>query len=159
MLTKRRSSDGFGARPVMSLRQEKAGLFPLRQKLKRVGDGDEGGPQIFELRFSPADALDRLRQGAKNAAQRRVGGKRAEKRLGLDQLGGVAAHLVDREEEDAVPCEKLAAIGSPDGADHLRARRKVVHQRIRRLIGGFRRRAVDDGDDEVGPLGERLDRA
>ena len=109
----------------------------------------------FPRRYS----LDRLRQGTKDAAQRRIGGQGAEEGLGRDQLGGVAAHLVGGEEEDAVPGEELAAIGLGDGADDVRTTRKVFHQCVRRLIGRFRSRRVDNRYDLVDPLRERPDRA
>ena len=147
---------GLGRPPGNQPAPGKARIFSLCQAFQGVGDGDDSGPQILEFGLSPSHALDRLRQSAKNAAQRRIGGQCAEERLGLDQLGGVAAHLVDGKKEEAVAREELAAVGASDGADHVRARRKVLDQRVRRLVGSLRGRRIDDGDDQVGRLGERL---
>ena len=74
--------------------------------------------------------------------------------MGRDQLGGVAAHLVGGEEEDAVPGEELAAIGLGYGTDDVRTTRKVFHQCVRRLTGRFRSRRVANRYDLVDPLGK-----
>ena len=48
--------------------------------------------------------------------------------------------------------EEFAAVRPADGADDIRLRGQRLDQRVRRLVGRFRRRRVDDGDDQVGPL-------
>ena len=65
--------------------------------------------------------------------------------------------LVDAEEEDAVAGEEFAAVRPGDGADHVLPAGERLDQRVRRLVGRFRRRRVDDGDHQVGPLRERAD--
>src|SRR5262249_44135308 len=39
-------------------------------------------------------------------------------------------------------------------ADHIRARGKLAHQRIGRIVGGLGRRRVDDGENAIDPLRE-----
>ena len=46
--------------------------------------------------------------------------------------------------------------GRVDGADHVLPVGQRADQRVRRLVGRFRRRPVDDGDHEVSPLGKEL---
>src|SRR4029077_14869522 len=96
--------------------------------------------------------LERLRQRAKNASQRRIRCQSSEKRLRRDQLSCVAMYLVQGEEEDAIALKELAAIETADVTDYVRSRQKLVHQRVSRIIGGFRRRRVDNGDDLIDPL-------
>ena len=128
-------------------------LFDLFQG---VGDRGDRRPQIFKRRLFVANALERLRDGAKNAAQGRIGRQRAQERLRLDQLRHVAPHVVDAEEENAVAGEELAAVRPGDGADHVRPVGERVDQRVRRLVRRFRRRPVDDDDHQVRPLREEL---
>ena len=156
MLTNRRSSEGSGAWPVISRRQEKAGCLPCatpsRASAIAVTAGLMPSSVVFPRRTPSIDCEMR----AEDAVQRRIGGERAEEGLGLDQLRHVASHFVDGLEEDAVAGEELAAVGPAHGADHVRLGRERVGQRRRRLLGCFRRRRVDDRDDPVGPLGEEL---
>ena len=83
------------------------GMLSLCDEIQGVADSGDRRPQIFERRFFEAHALERLRDVAKDAAQRRIGGERPEEGLGLDQLGHVAPHLVDGLEEDPVAGEEL----------------------------------------------------
>ena len=156
MLTNRRRSDCSGARPEIRRRHEKAGCWPRSTPFQRVGDRGDRRPNVFERRFLEPHALERLRNGAKHAAQRRIGGKRAQERLRLDQLVHVALHLSDAEEQDSVAGEEFAPVRPGDGADHVFPVGQRADQRVRRLVGCFRRRPVDDGDHEVGPLGKEL---
>ena len=75
-------------------------MLALLDLLKRVGNRGERGFDIFERRFFVAHALERLRDRAKDAAQRRIGGERAEKRLRLDQFVHVAPEVGDAEERE-----------------------------------------------------------
>ena len=154
MLTNRRSSEGSGACPVISLRQEKAGCFPSCNEIESVGDRGHRRPHILERRLFEPHPLERLRDSAEDAAQRRIGGERAEEGLRLDQFAHVAPHFVDALEEDAVAGEEFAAVGPADRPDHVRPSGKRLGQSGGRLVGCFRRRRVDDRDDPVGPLRE-----
>ena len=129
-------------------------MLALLDPFQGVGDRGDRRPHIFKRGFLEAHALERLRDGAENAAQGRIGGQRAQERLRLDQLRHVAPHVVDAEEENAVAGEELAAVRSGDGADHIRPVGERVDQRVRRLVRRFRRRPVDDDDHQVGPLRE-----
>ena len=95
------------------------GALSLRHQIQGVGDGGDCRPQIFERGFLQAHPLDRLRQRAKDAAQRRVRGERPEEGLRLDQVGGVAPHFFHGLKQDAVAGEELAAVGPADRADHV----------------------------------------
>ena len=130
-------------------------LAPL-DPFQRVGDRGDRRPYVFERRLLEPHALERLRDGAKHAAQRRIGGERAQERLRLDQLVHVALHLGDAEEQDSVAGEKFAPVRPGDGADHVLPVGQRAGQRIRRLVGRFRRRPVDDGDYQVRALGKEL---
>ena len=81
MLTNRRSSEASGAWPVISRRQENAGCFPSRDEVERVGDGGHRRLHVLERRLLQAQALDRLRDRAEDAVQRRIGGEGSEERL------------------------------------------------------------------------------
>ena len=156
MLTNRRSSEASGAWPVISRRQEKAAMLSFGDEVERVGDGGHRRLHVLERRLLQAQALDRLRDRAEDAAQRRIGGQGSEERLSLDQLRHVALHVVDAAEQNAVAGEELAAVGPGHGADHVRLGRERVGQRRGRLFRALGRRRVDDRDDPIGPLGEEV---
>ena len=134
----------------------KSGMLSFGDAVERVGDGGHRRLHALERRLLQAKALDRLRDRAEDAAQRRIGGEGSEERLGLDQLGHVALHVVDAAEQNAVAREELAAVRPGHGADHVRLCRERVGQRRSRLFGALGGRRVDDRDDPVGPLGEEL---
>ena len=67
-------------------------MLALLDLLKGVGDRGDRRLYIFERRLLEPHALERLRDRAKDAAQRRIGGERAEERLRLDQFVHVALH-------------------------------------------------------------------
>ena len=129
-------------------------MFALGNEIEGVGDRGHRRPHILERRLFEPHPLERLRDGAEDAAQRRIGGERAEEGLRLDQLSHVAPHFVEAEEEDAVAGEELAAVGPADRPDHVRPSGKRLGQSGGRLVGCFRRRRVDDRNDPVGPLRE-----
>ena len=131
-------------------------MLAPRDPFQRVGDRGDRRPYVFERRLLEPHALERLRDGAKHAAQRRIGGERAQERLRLDQLVHVALHLGDAEEQDSVAGEKFAPVRPGDGADHVLPVGQRAGERIRRLVGRFRRRPVDDGDYQVRALGKEL---
>ena len=139
-----------------AVRQEKDWMLSLQVGLHRVGDGGERRLDVLERRLAVANALDRLRDRSEDAAQRRIGGERAEKRLRLDQLGRVSAARRRRERNK----KPLRAKNSPPSG-RLTVRMtsfrccQRLDQRVRRLLRAFRRRRVDDGDDQVGPLREQ----
>ena len=130
-------------------------MLALLDLFQGVSDAGDRGLDVFERRFFEPNAFERLRDGAEDPAQSRIEGERSEERLRLDQLIHVLAHVVDAEEQDAVAGEEFAAVRPADGADHICLRGERRDQRIRRLVGPFRRRRVDDRDDQVGPLREQ----
>jgi len=154
MFTKRRKSDGSGARPVISLRQEKAGSFPVSRSSKASAMATRAGLMSSSFDFprrTPSIDCDKVRRTPRSVGSaERV----PRKGLGADQFAGVAAHFLDAEEENAVAGEELTAVRTADAADHLRTRRKVARERSRCLVGGFGRRGVDDGNDLIGSLRE-----
>ncbi len=83
-------------------------MLALLDPFQGVGDRGDRRPHVFERRLLEPNALERLRDGAKDAAQRRIGGERAQERLRLDQFVHVALHLGDAEEEDSVAGEEFA---------------------------------------------------
>ena len=118
-------------------------MLALLDLIESVTDRDQRRFKIFERRFFEPNAFERLRDCAKDPAQRRIEGERAQERLGLDQLVHVLAQVVDAEEQDAVAGEEFAAVRPADGADHMGLRRQRLDQRVRRLVGRFRRRRVE----------------
>ena len=54
-------------------------MLSVCDEIQSVADGGERRPQFFERRFFEAHALERLRDVAKDAAQRRIGGERPRK--------------------------------------------------------------------------------
>ena len=86
MLTNRLRSEGSGARPEISRRQEKAGCWPCSTFSKRVSDAGDCWLDVFERRFLEPNAFERLRDGAEDPAQSRIEGERSEERLGFDQF-------------------------------------------------------------------------
>ena len=131
------------------------GMLAVLDPLQGVGNRGERGFQIFKRRFFVTHALERLRHGAEDPAQRRIGGERAQERLRLDQFIHVALKVGDAEEEDAVAGEEFAAVRPGDGADHILAGGERLDQRVRRFVRRFRRLRVDDRDDQVGALREQ----
>src|SRR5262249_13241231 len=73
-----------GERRVLSFVQELHGVCECIER-RRKG---------FQLYFSQAHTLERLRKCAKNATQRRIGSQRSEKRLRRNQVCGGALYLV-----------------------------------------------------------------
>ena len=130
-------------------------MLALLNLSESVADRGERRPYIFERRFPVPQTLERLRDCAEYASQRRIEGERAQERLRLDQLVHVATQVVDAEEEHAVAGEELAAVRPGDGADNPFLIRQRVDQGVRRLVGRFRRRRIDDDDHQIGPLREQ----
>src|SRR4029077_1347470 len=81
-----------------------------------------------------------------------IGGQRSEEGLGSDQVCGAVLYLVQTKQKDAIAFEELAAIGTTDAADYLRARRKPLNQGLGGIIGAFRCARIDDRNDLVDPL-------
>ena len=152
MFTNRRRSEGSGARPVISLRQEKAGIFPCARSSSASASAVSAGLRSSSFAFprrTPSSDCDSVRN-----TPRSVGSAASVPRKGCAEMRSavVRSNLVDTEEEDAVALEELAAIGTADRSDHIRARRKRIHQRIGGIIGGLRRRRVDDRNDLIDAL-------
>jgi hypothetical protein len=61
-------------------------VLSLRQMFEGIRDGGDERFEIFKLQSSKTHPLDRLRERAQNAAQRRIGGKGTQKGLGGDQV-------------------------------------------------------------------------
>ena len=154
MLTKRRRSEDSGARPVMSLRQEKAGRLPWAtassaSEMAAIA-GSMSSSVVFPSRRPSIDCEIAPR------TPRNVGSAESVPRNGsaLMSWASVAPHLIDREEQHAIAGEEGAAVGPDDGAEEVRSRLKRFGERGRGLFGGFRGCCVDDSGDEVGPLRE-----
>src|SRR5262249_17737013 len=132
MCTNRRRSELFGAFPLISVRQDKPGAstFARRQARQRICERSECGLEIFELCSAEAHTLERLREGLKYTPQRRIGGERSEERLGGDEVGCGAFHLVEREEKNPVAFEELTAVGADGGADHVAPSGDGIHRGI-----------------------------
>ena len=132
----------------------KGRVFPLQNPLDGVGDRGDRRLDVLESRLVVTDAVNRLRNRAKDAAQARIVSEGGEKGLGVDQLGGVLPDVVDRTKQDALAGEKRAAVGAPDRADEVLAPLQRLRQGGGRFFRAFRRGRVDDRNDEVGPLRE-----
>ena len=152
MLTKRRRSETLAGLPAISSRQEKAGGLALFQEFECICQRRESRFKIFKLRFLQSNALERLRQRVKDAAQRRIGGQRSEEGLSCDQVRGGVLHLVETKQEDTITFEELATIGTADVADHVRARGKALTSASAASSARFRSGRIDDRNDQVDPL-------
>ena len=64
----------------------------------------------------------------------------------------IALQVLDAEEQDSLAGEEVAAVRPRDGAEKIRLGGQRFGQRVRRFVGAFRCRPVDDRDDQVGPL-------
>ena len=71
MITKRRNSEGFAARPAISVRHEKAGVLPSTKACSASAIA-ERRPQVVQLGPAKANAFERLRQRAQHAAEARI---------------------------------------------------------------------------------------
>ncbi len=87
-------------------------MFSLQDSLDGVGDCGDRRLDVLESRLAVMDAVDRLRNGAEDAAQTGIGGQGREKGLRFDQLGGVIPDVVDRPEQEALAGEKRAPVRS-----------------------------------------------
>ena len=131
-------------------------MLALLDLFQGVGDRDHSRAHIFKRRFFEPNALERLRDGAEDSTQRRVESERSEERLRFDQLVHIALHVLDAEEQDSVAGEEFAAVRPGDGAYDVFPIDESLDQCVRRLIGRFRGRPVDDGDQLVGPLRKEI---
>ena len=156
MLTKRRSSDRLRRAAGNQPPPGKGGMLPSLDAVRARRRWRRGRARCLRASFFRAARLPSDWEIAPGPAQRRIGGERAEKGLGLDQIGRRPAHLVDAQEQDAVPGEEFAAVGASDRAGDARLGREIGRQRRGRFVGGFGRRRVDHGDDLVGALREGL---
>ncbi len=129
-------------------------MLSLQNPVDGVGDGGERRFDILERRLAQADSVDRLGNRAEDSVQSRVGGERGEKRLPLDQLGGILPDVVDGAVQQALAGEERAAVGTRDGVKEIGAPRQGLGQGGRRFFRAFRRGCVDHGDDQIGALGE-----
>ena len=130
-------------------------MLALLDLFQRVSDAGDCGLDVFERRLLEPHAFERLRDGAEDPAQSRIEGERSEERLRLDQFVHIAPQVIDAEKQDSVAGEEFAAVRPSDGAEEIRLRGQRFGQRVRRFVGAFRCRPVDDRDDQIGPLREQ----
>ena len=131
-------------------------MLALLDPFQRVSDGGGCGLDVFKRGFLEPYALERLRDGPEDSAQRRIESERSKERLRFDQFVHVALNVIDAEEEDAVAREEFAAVRPGDGARHSLLIDQRFGQRVRRLVGRFGSLPVDDRDQLVGSLRKQL---
>ena len=119
------------------------------QALHRIGQGDDGRIKIGELGLACGNALHGGREGGGETAQGWVGGQGPEERLGADQLGHFALHVGRTFKQEAVLLEERRGVGAAHVVEQVRATLEGCIEIGGGLLGQFRRRPVDDGDDLI----------
>ncbi len=122
------------------------------RRLDRIGQRGQRRVERRELDLAVLDALERQADRREQAAQAGIGGQRAEQGLGGDQLIGDVLDLLDRQEEQAVAREELAAIGAAHRLVELRAITQPLRQIGRRILGLAGCGGIDDDGKEIDVL-------
>ena len=156
MLTNRRSSEGSGAWPVISRRQENAGCFPSATRSSALAMAVTAGLMpssvVFPRRTPSIDCEIAPRTPCSVGSAARV------PRNGCALINCAMSLFTSSTDLKRMPLR--AKNSPPSGRVTVRITsgwaRERVGQRRGRLFGALGRRRVDDGDDPVGPLGEEV---
>src|SRR5882757_1641630 len=115
----------------------------------RIGEEGQRRLERIERDVAMLHPLGREADRRKQASEARVGGERAEQRLGADQLIGDVLDLLDRKEEQTVAREELTTIGTPHRLEQIRPRTGPLRECGGSVLSLAWRCAVDDDSEDV----------
>ncbi len=108
MLMKRRSSEASGVRPVINLRQEKTGCFPLDRVSSASAIAVNAGSESLELCSCPGAILRLTETVCEEHLAMSDRRKRSEEGCAPMRSLASRAHFVERTKKNAVPREEFA---------------------------------------------------